>query len=181
MNTKSYLITGVSGSGKTTIVRALKALNFEAIDMDANMERYNMLEAENQKVSERAVSTIEDFSDTNWVWRRDTFEQLKSEASSDKIFFAANAINMVPFWPEFNIVFLLEIDEPTMDYRIEHRGPDTEPGVDAEVQAYQRRNLPYVQNEIREYGNVIRINNLQDIDQTVKEIIAYTEQLDQVV
>ncbi|HKV85731.1 MAG TPA: AAA family ATPase [Ktedonobacterales bacterium] len=99
---KRILITGMSGTGKSTVVEALAARGFKAVDADGD------------EYSEWAPSTLASDAfgppvqpDRDWVWREDRVEELLSTEDSDVLFVSGCAENMGQFMPRFDHVVLL--------------------------------------------------------------------------
>lgn len=83
------LLTGMSGTGKSSVIVRLVALGYRAVDMDeSGWSEYD--------------------SDGEWIWREDrVYELLSSLHDDDTLFVSGCAINQGKFYPQFDAVILL--------------------------------------------------------------------------
>ena len=99
---KRVLITGMSGTGKSTVTGELAARGYQAIDADCDEF------SEWVAVSGDAVTPgtpVE--ADRDWVWRTDRMQALLSTEDADLLFVSGCAPNMGQFLPQFDHVILL--------------------------------------------------------------------------
>lgn len=99
---KRILLTGMSGTGKSTLTAALAARAFKAVDADC--DEYSHWAA---PVDDAGVGTPPVGGDWDWVWREDRIEQLLSTEDAEVLFLSGCAQNMGPFLPRFDHVILL--------------------------------------------------------------------------
>jgi shikimate kinase len=85
---KRVLLTGMSGTGKSTVIARLAARGFAAVDMDEpGWSEYG--------------------PDGDWVWREDRVAGLLAGDAGDTLFVAGCAENQVKFYPRFDLILLL--------------------------------------------------------------------------
>ncbi|HUS14833.1 MAG TPA: AAA family ATPase [Chloroflexia bacterium] len=100
---KRILVTGISGTGKSTVVAALAAQGYKAVDADS--------EAWSEWVTDFRPSAIPGDSPVepgrDWVWRADRIATLLATEDADILFLSGCAQNMGPFLPQFDHVVLL--------------------------------------------------------------------------
>src|SRR6266487_1639757 len=84
---KRVLLTGMSGTGKSTVIGELAARGYKAIDADDGW-------------SERGP-------DGDWVWREERIQLLLSIEDCDVLFLSGCATNQVKFYPQFDHIVLL--------------------------------------------------------------------------
>ncbi|MEX1255117.1 MAG: AAA family ATPase [Dehalococcoidia bacterium] len=84
---KRVLITGMSGTGKSTLVRGLAARGCRAIDVDE-------------------PGWSEAAPDGEWVWRADGVRELLATEDAEVILVAGCASNQVQFYRQFEIIVL---------------------------------------------------------------------------
>lgn len=95
------LVTGMSGTGKSTLIAALAARGCEAVDADTD------------EYSEWAAVGGEDVAGTpvepgrDWQWREDRIAALLAAERAGPLFLAGCAANMGRFLPQFDRVILL--------------------------------------------------------------------------
>lgn len=97
---KRILVTGLSGTGKSTVIAALGARGYKAVDADCD------------DYSGWAPSTDDAFGapveeGRDWVWREDRIQDLLSTEDADLLFLGGCAENMRVFLAQFDHVVLL--------------------------------------------------------------------------
>lgn len=99
---KRILLTGMSGTGKSTIIKELKTLGYRTIDMD-----------------------YDDWSeyrpDGEWAWREDRISELLDQETKETLFIAGCAINQGKFYSKFDLIILLSASESVLLERLEKR------------------------------------------------------------
>jgi shikimate kinase len=98
---KRVLLTGMSGTGKTTLTQGLVALGHKAIDLDDGW--------------------CDPQPDGRLLWREDALDELLSQDDSDVLFVAGCEANMRTFLPRFDVVLLLSAPAETLLARIASR------------------------------------------------------------
>jgi dephospho-CoA kinase len=84
---KRVLLTGMSGTGKSSVVQALAARGYKAVDTDDGW--------------------CELLPDGRQRWREDAIEQLLAFEDADMLFVAGCEENQVRFHPRFDLIILL--------------------------------------------------------------------------
>ncbi len=96
---KRVLLTGMSGTGKSTVIKALAARGYHAVDTDE--DGYSELAS----VPGDVLTGLDPGQD--WVWREDRIQALLAAAGDDVLFLGGCAPNQGTFYPRFDHVILL--------------------------------------------------------------------------
>jgi dephospho-CoA kinase len=104
---RRVLITGMSGTGKSTLIVELRALGYKAIDTgwDPKWEE-----------PERRPD-----AGSGWVWREDRIEALLSTEDAQVLFVGACVPNQGRFYRRFDAVVLLTAPEAVIVERLRNR------------------------------------------------------------
>jgi shikimate kinase len=96
---KKVLLTGMSGTGKSSLIRELASRGYKAVDAD-----YDGF-SELTSVPETELTGLGRGQD--WVWREDRIQELLSTEDNDVLFISGCAPNQWKFYPLFDHVVLL--------------------------------------------------------------------------
>ncbi len=99
---KRILITGMSGTGKSSVIAELAARGYKAVDADSP-EYSEWLEVSGDT---NALGSPE-WGARDWMWREDRVQALLSTEDADLLFVSGCAANMGKFLPQFDHVVLL--------------------------------------------------------------------------
>jgi shikimate kinase len=107
------LLTGMSGTGKSTIIRELAARGYRAVDADCD-EFSQWVE-----VADAPVSPVE--GNRDWMWREDRMQDLLSAENTNLLFVSGCAENMSKFFPQFDLIVLLSAPASVIVERLHTR------------------------------------------------------------
>jgi dephospho-CoA kinase len=96
---RKVLLTGMSGTGKSALIRELAGRGYKAVDAD-----YDGL-SELVSVPDDQLTGLGRGQD--WVWREDRIQQLLSTEDADVLFVSGCSPNQWKFYPQFEYVVLL--------------------------------------------------------------------------
>lgn len=111
---KRLLLTGMSGTGKSTVIRELAARGYRAVDADCD-EFSQWVEVKN------ATGVAPVGVNKDWMWREDRIQDLLSTENTDVLFVSGCAENMPRFFPQFDLIFLLSAPASVIMQRLRDR------------------------------------------------------------
>ena len=112
---KRVLITGMSGTGKSSVIHQLAAQCFEAVDLDSD-EFSHWVEVL-PGTSEHPTPA----PGSDWVWREDRVQEILANESVDVLFVSGCAENMRKFVPQFDHIVLLSAPADVIAERLSRR------------------------------------------------------------
>jgi shikimate kinase len=101
---KRVLLTGMSGTGKSTLIGELAGLGYKTLDLDAD-EWSEWVEVEFSGDPTSGESPVEPGRD--WIWREDRVRDLLFTEDTDVLFMSGCAANMAKFYSQFDHIILL--------------------------------------------------------------------------
>ena len=113
---KRILLTGMSGTGKSTVIDELAARGYKAVDADCD-EYSEWVEFKGDSGSFGSPVEV----DKDWVWREDRIKDLLSTEDTDVLFLGGCAENMRKFLPKFDHVILLSAPADVIVERLRTR------------------------------------------------------------
>jgi thymidylate kinase len=118
-------ITGISGSGKSEVLKELKARGYEAYGTDED-EISAFYDNDTNEIlinppAEAEERTPEWRSQYTWKMDRNRVEKLSKKANNKNIFLCGVAANENEIWDLFSKALALVIDEKTLKHRIDSR------------------------------------------------------------
>lgn len=114
------LLTGMSGTGKSTVVSELAARGYNA--MDADCDEFSEW-AEISSDSETPGTPVEPNRD--WLWREDRVQNLLAAEDAEVLFLSGCAENMGKFLPQFDHVVLLSAPTEVIVHRLAMRATNS--------------------------------------------------------
>ncbi|HEY1390862.1 MAG TPA: AAA family ATPase [Ktedonobacterales bacterium] len=113
---KRILVTGMSGTGKSTVIGELAARGYKAIDADTD-EYSEWVEVGGDTSALGSPA----WGARDWMWREDRMQALLSTEDADVLFVSGCAANMRAFLPQFDHVVLLSAPADVLVERLRTR------------------------------------------------------------
>jgi hypothetical protein len=168
----AVLITGCSGAGKSTIAPVLARRGLTAIDSDDDPFLARFVDPAGAVVPEEpAAPDFAWLARHSWAWDPARLDELIGAAAPATLYICGGADNELELADRFTQVFLLEIDEPTMQARLDARRDYHDWGRIGDTREYLRRKLPELQARLRAFG-AIPIDATQPLDQVAEAILS---------
>ena len=108
---KRILLTGMSGTGKSTVIVELVSRGYKAIDLDRDeFSEWVSIDPDSDPLTPEPGK--------DWVWREERVQQLLSMEDTDILFVSGCAENMRLFFPQFDHVILLSASPEIITERL---------------------------------------------------------------
>lgn len=102
MKNKKIFITGMSGTGKSTVISRLSQMGYRAVDLDEpKWSYYN--------------------EESDWIWREDQVKRLLDSEQDNLLFISGCPTNQVKFYPNFDLIILLSAPPEILVERLQSR------------------------------------------------------------
>lgn len=119
---KSILITGVPGSGKSSIVNELNKRGYKAYDIESIRGLFANVDKETGKViRNHSDNDLEQVKRRDWVCNKKKLRKLLSRNKTGVVFYSGTASNIDELLPLFDKVFLLKASRETIRRRLSKR------------------------------------------------------------
>jgi len=113
----NYLITGVAGTGKSTLAKELRRRGYAAYDTDEGFSYYA-----NKETGERATRphepTPEWYEQHHRIFDENILENLFKKHRDETLFICSIAANQSKYYPEFDKLFLLTAPNEIITHRL---------------------------------------------------------------
>lgn len=173
---KSILITGISGSGKTAVHKALREKGYSSYDIDDVSELFTMFDKRtNQPLTNQDNNNLEQVKNMSWVCDVERLQHLMSEEKSDIAFYCGNAENLFDIIPLFDKLILLIANDEAIRHRLSSR-TSNDFGKTSEIQDWILNSKEEWETAIEGMGAIV-IDTNKDINQVVTEILKVASNL----
>lgn len=158
------LLTGISGTGKSTLIHELAARGYQAVDLDSD-EWSKWVPF----VPFPGVKEVPGDPEQEWVWREERVQDLLSTEDAEMLFVSGCASNMRLFLDQFDHVILLSAPADLILERLATR-TNNPYGKDPEERARVLGHLESVEPLLRKRADH-EINTQLPLEQVVEEVL----------
>jgi thymidylate kinase len=170
-----YFITGISGSGKTTIARKLLEMGEVAFDSKIQEGLFHFSDAQGNAPEDYKPTNKEWRDKYKWTLNKVMFDKLmKENYQAERVFLCGGADDLMQYWPLGEKAFLLKVDANTMISRLNRPDRDNNFGKGERMQEELRERLERFQEKQLKAG-AIPINALRPVEEVVYDILAQAE------
>ena len=144
------LLTGMSGTGKSSLIRRLRAMGYRARDVDDE-------------------GWVRRGADGGWLWQVERVRAFLRTDPEGAVFLSGCSESQVRFYPDFDLILLLTAPAPVIEERLRSRTNNPygkRPGELAEVLGY----LETVEPRLRQAADHV-IDTTQPLDSVLAEVL----------
>lgn len=117
---KRVLLTGMSGVGKSTVIRELRKRGYRAIDADYGGWSH-WVDVKTGRPAAPPAEGEDAWENLDWVWREDRIERLLVREDADVLFLAGTSPNQGKFRDQFDLIVLLSAPRDVLVERLTGR------------------------------------------------------------
>lgn len=166
-----YFITGISGSGKTTIGRELIKLGEVAFDGKIQRGLFHFADKDGNRPGDYQPNNKAWMQKYRWILNKPMFDELMEQnRAADRVFLCGGAEDLIRYWPQGKKAFLLKVDSKTMLKRLQEEKRDNNFGKDKQTQDRLLERLDRYQNKMISLG-AISVDAIRPINEVVKCIL----------
>jgi len=165
----TYLITGIAGSGKSSVAQVLARRGYHSYNTD-DMPDITRLEDHTGRPAEWPEGPV-DWSKYAWNWQEAGLQKLLTGTGT--AFVAAIVSNQARFYSLFEAIFVLVVDKGTLRHRLLSRTENDygkHPDELARILSYH----PTLERELLSAPGAVAIDATKPLDVVVDEIIVRT-------
>jgi broad-specificity NMP kinase len=167
-----YLITGVAGTGKSTLAKELRRRGYAAYDTEEGFSYYI-----DKRTGERCAYPKEpsqEWYDTHErVFDEKVLMNLMKKHADETLFICSITANQAKFYPQFTKIFLLNAPDDTISYRLGTRTNNYFGRHPLDLQRVIGRHQQF-DDELKALGAVV-IDSTQPIEAVAEEILRQTK------
>lgn len=169
-------ITGIAGTGKSTIKAKLEQRGYEAYEVDGEFAGFFHTGTGNRSRATIAERSLEWYQRHNWIFMEEPLEKLQQYSVDHLVFLCGTTWDEQDYWKAFDKVFALVLDDEALEHRLKTRlNPEAWGKVPYELADTLARNKSSRNEDYRQLGATI-IDATSSPDTIVDEILEKIEQ-----
>lgn len=162
---KSILITGVAGSGKSSVCNELASRGYTTYGIEDIEGLFTVINRKTRKVFDNYdKDDVESVKQHDWICNKDKLQKLVRDNTKGVVFYCGTASNLDKLLYLFDIIILLKVSSDVLRKRLSER-MSNEFGRTAEIQNWILSWKDWWENHLREKGAIII-----DADRDLKEV-----------
>lgn len=165
---KKFLITGVAGSGKSTVARQLAKRGYAAYDTEAGFSYY-VNKNSGEQVSPPVHPSHEWYQKHERVLDDNVLNNLFKKHQDEPLFIASITANQKKYYPEFDKLFLLTTNEQLITKRLAERPNNHFGKHPLDLERVVSRHAAF-DNELKDLGAIV-IDTARPLSQVVEQIL----------
>jgi dephospho-CoA kinase len=164
-----YLITGVAGSGKSTVAKELAKRGYAAYDTEVGFSHY-VNKVSREKAVYPANPSLKWYEAHERVFDEKVLDNLFKKHSGEPLFICSITANQKRYYADFDKLFLLSAPDEVLIRRIGQRTDNHFGKHPLELQRIISRHAKF-DADLREQGAIV-IDSTQPLNRVVDEILA---------
>lgn len=166
---KSILITGVAGSGKSTVCQELKKLGYKAHDIENMRGLFEMIDKKTGKpTKDYSNHDFEKVKGHDWICNKKKLQQIIKK-NSGLVFYCGIGSNIIDVFPFFDKVILLKANRKNTCERLTNR-KSNDFGRISEVQKWIFTWKKWLEDSMIEKGAIV-VNANQKLSEVANDIV----------
>jgi adenylate kinase family enzyme len=167
---KSILITGITGSGKSSLCSELRKRGYKAYDIENMHNLFNMVHKKTGKIADKYdKDNLEWVKQHDWICDKNKLQELVRKNAKGIVFYCGTASNLDELLFLFDKIFLLKVSPEILRERLNTR-KSNDFGRTPEVQEWVLEWKDWWENHMHEKG-AININANRDLQEVVNNIV----------
>ena len=153
---KSIFVTGVAGSGKSSVSKALNRLGYNAYDIEELEGMFKMVRKDTgEDFADYDDADIEKVKNADWICDKNKLEELLQKQSNGIVFYCGVASNNDEIIPLFDQTILLKASPEIVRKRLSSREGTDDMGNTAENREWVLSWKDWWENQMIEQGAVV--------------------------
>jgi adenylate kinase family enzyme len=175
MSKKSVLITGMPGSGKSSVCKALKHRGHEAYDIEEIPGLFSAVPKNGRGLDEYDNCNLESVKRHDWVCDSAKLDTLLANQKNATAYYCGTASNIMDILNKFSTVIVLAVSRKVLKLRLGHRKKG-EYGHNPAVIDWTLSWQDWWEETIKDAGAIF-VNANNDISSVTDEILAQQDQI----